>query len=81
MKEIADRINESRRTLIRNGITIAAVGVVATAGLLKATPAHAQAGEIRGWGNHKGAVGELTNVKRPCVHWSTSRGSSKNSRP
>ncbi len=45
MKETTDSINESRRTLIRNGITIAAVGAVATTGLLKTTPARAQAGK------------------------------------
>ncbi|TAL89450.1 MAG: iron oxidase [Rhodanobacter sp.] len=42
MKEITDTINESRRTLIRNGITIAAVGAVAATGLLKSGPARAQ---------------------------------------
>ena len=45
MKEITDSINASRRTLIRNGITIAAVGAVAATGLLKTTPARAQAGK------------------------------------
>ncbi len=45
MKETTKTINESRRALIRNGITIAAVGAVAAAGLLKATPARAQAGK------------------------------------
>ena len=43
MKETTNSINESRRTLIRNGITMAAVGTVAAAGLLKTTPARAQA--------------------------------------
>ena len=43
MKETTDSINESRRTLIRNGVTIAAVGAVAATGLLKTTPARAQA--------------------------------------
>ncbi len=42
MKEITDSINESRRALIRNGITIAAVGAVAATGLLKTTPVRAQ---------------------------------------
>ncbi|MEO8779315.1 MAG: high-potential iron-sulfur protein [Rhodanobacter sp.] len=42
MKEPTNNINESRRTLIRNGITLAAVGTVAAAGLLKSTPARAQ---------------------------------------
>ena len=45
MKEIKDSINESRRTLIRNGITIAAVGAVAATGLLKTGKARAQAGK------------------------------------
>jgi hypothetical protein len=45
MKETTDSINESRRTLIRNGITIAAVGAVAATGLLKTAPAWAQAGK------------------------------------
>ena len=45
MKETTNSINESRRKLIRNGITIAAVGVVASTGLLKSTPARAQAGK------------------------------------
>lgn len=45
MKETTDVINESRRTLIRNGITIAAVGAVAATGLLKTMPARAQAGK------------------------------------
>ena len=45
MKEITDSINESRRKLIRNGITIAAVGVVAGTGLLKTGTARAQAGK------------------------------------
>ena len=45
MKEINDSINESRRKLIRNGITIAAVGAVAATGLLKTAPARAQAGK------------------------------------
>ena len=45
MKETTDSINESRRTLIRNGVTIAAVGAVAATGLLKTTPARAQAGK------------------------------------
>ncbi|MEO7128965.1 MAG: high-potential iron-sulfur protein [Rhodoferax sp.] len=40
MKKTPDNLNESRRTLIRNGITVAAV--VAT-GLLKTKPAQAQA--------------------------------------
>ncbi|MEO5828958.1 MAG: high-potential iron-sulfur protein [Rhodanobacter sp.] len=43
MKVITDNINESRRTLIRSGITIAAVGAVAATGLLKAGAARAQA--------------------------------------
>ncbi len=42
MKETTDSINESRRTLIRNGVTIAAVGAVAATGLLKSAPARAQ---------------------------------------
>lgn len=45
MKEITDNINDSRRKLIRNGITLAAVGVVAGTGLLKSSPARAQAGK------------------------------------
>ncbi|MEO6925695.1 MAG: high-potential iron-sulfur protein [Rhodanobacter sp.] len=45
MKEPIHSINESRRTLIRNGIAIAAVGAVAATGLLKSTPARAQAGK------------------------------------
>lgn len=45
MKEINDSINENRRTLIRRGITIAAVGAVAATGLLKTGPARAQAGK------------------------------------
>ncbi|MEO6971862.1 MAG: high-potential iron-sulfur protein [Rhodoferax sp.] len=43
MKKTPDILNESRRTLIRNGITVAAVGAVAATGLLKTTPARAQA--------------------------------------
>ncbi len=43
MKKTTDNVNESRRTLIRNGVTIAAVGTVAASGLLKTTPARAQA--------------------------------------
>lgn len=42
MKETTDKINESRRILIRNGITVAAVGAVAATGLLKSGPARAQ---------------------------------------
>lgn len=45
MYETTDRINSSRRTLLRRGITIAAVGAVASTGLLKAGPARAQAGK------------------------------------
>jgi hypothetical protein len=45
MKETTKSINESRRTLLRNGITLAAVGAVAATGLLKASPARAQAGK------------------------------------
>lgn len=45
MHETTDRIDESRRTLLRNGITIAAVGAVATTGLLKTGSARAQAGK------------------------------------
>ncbi|MEO8994345.1 MAG: high-potential iron-sulfur protein [Rhodanobacter sp.] len=43
MKEIDDTINNSRRTIIRNGLAFAAVGAVAATGLLKAGPARAQA--------------------------------------
>lgn len=43
MKKTPDNLNESRRTLIRHVITVAAVGAVATTGLLKTTPARAQA--------------------------------------
>ena len=43
MKKTPDNLNESRRTLIRNGITVAAVGAVAATGLLKTRPARAQA--------------------------------------
>ena len=43
MKEINDSIDESRRTLIRKGITLAAVGAVAATGLLKTGLARAQA--------------------------------------
>ncbi|MEO9215569.1 MAG: high-potential iron-sulfur protein [Rhodanobacter sp.] len=42
MKETTKSINESRRTLIRNGLTLAAVGAVAATGLLKTAPAWAQ---------------------------------------
>ncbi|MDQ6647539.1 MAG: high-potential iron-sulfur protein [Pseudomonadota bacterium] len=45
MKEITDNINESRRKLIRSGITIAAIGAIAGTGLLKAGAARAQAGK------------------------------------
>ena len=40
MKKTPEILNESRRTLIRSGITVAAV---AATGLLKTTPARAQA--------------------------------------
>lgn len=40
MKDTTENINTSRRTLLRNGVTLAAV--VAAAGLLKTTPARAQ---------------------------------------
>ena len=42
MKKTPDNLNESRRTLIRNGITVAAVGAVVATGLLKTRPARAQ---------------------------------------
>lgn len=43
MNDTTKSINESRRTLMRNGITLAAVGAVAATGLLKTSPARAQA--------------------------------------
>ena len=43
MRKPPDNLNESRRTLIRHGVTVAAVGAVAASGLLKTTPARAQA--------------------------------------
>ncbi|MEP7187341.1 MAG: high-potential iron-sulfur protein [Rhodanobacter sp.] len=46
MKETTKSINESRRTLLRNGITLAAVGAVAATGLLKTSPARAQAAKV-----------------------------------
>ena len=46
MKKTTDNFSEGRRTIIRNGITVASVAaVVAATGLLKATPARAQAGK------------------------------------
>lgn len=42
MKNPVDDFNASRRALLRSGIAVAAVGVAATSGLLKVTPAMAQ---------------------------------------
>lgn len=45
MKNTITSINESRRSLLRHGMTLAAVGAVAATGLLKTAPTSAQAGK------------------------------------
>ena len=45
MNKQSDDFNASRRSLIRKGIAAAAVGTVAASGLLKFSPASAQAGK------------------------------------
>ena len=43
MKKNVVEFDASRRTLLKSGLTMAAIGAVAATGLLKSAPAHAQA--------------------------------------